>query len=122
MMKPGSLADVEKAGPPLVTVSVSFGPRFSDKQLTNEQFVGRLRDEAKHHPGSFLSSMMNHFADHISLGFDVGTLKPTDIADDNPNTTYYGHGSCTGCPGDQGQGYECCLCVYNGQNVGCESC
>ena len=118
----GSFHDVEKAGPPLVTISVLFGLNFCDDAPTNAAFVARLREEAREHSGSFLSSMMNHFADHMELGFEAGTLKPDDVADNNPNTTYYGHGSCTGCPGDDGTGSNCCLCVYNGQNVGCESC
>ncbi len=117
-----TMADVEKAGPHLVAVNVSFGPAFHDGPLSYKEFVDKLRTEAKKHPKSFLSPMMEHFADHIEAGAAEGSLSLDDQADTDPNTTYYGHGSCTGCPGDDGTGYHCCLCTYNGQNVGCESC
>jgi hypothetical protein len=121
-MKTVSHDAVKNAGPFLVNVKVSFGPAFSDKKLTHREFVQKLREEAKRHPKSFLSTMMNHFAEHIEAAASNGNLSLDHEADTNPNTTYYGHGSCTGCPGDDGSGYPCCLCVYNGQNVGCESC
>lgn len=113
---------LEKAGPFLVSMKVSFGPAFSGRGLSNREFVQRLRDEAAKHSKSFLDKMMNHFADHIEAAISTGTINPDHEADLNPNTTYYGQGSCTGCPGDDGSGADCCLCSYNGQNVGCENC
>ena len=121
-MRKATKEDVQKAGPPLVSLKVSFGPSFSQGKLTNRQFVEKLRGEAKKHPRSFLSAMMNHFADHIDAAAADGALSLDHEADSNPNTTYYGHGSCTGCSGDDGTGSNCCLCEYNGQYVGCESC
>jgi hypothetical protein len=121
-MNKATNADVEKAGPYLVSLRVSFGPAFSDQKLNNRQFVEKLRAEAKQHPASFLSPMMDHFADHIEAAAADGSLSLAHEADTNPNVTYYGHGSCAGCPSDDGTGYPCCLCSYNGQNIGCESC
>lgn len=113
---------ISKAGPPLVTMKITFGPAFSDKPLTHEQLIRKLREEAKNHSKSFLSAMMNHFADHIEAGSKAGKMLPNGVADMSPNITYYGQGSCTGCPGGDGSGSDCCLCSYNGQNVGCEFC
>ena len=121
-MKRASSEDVRKAGHYLVSLKVSFGPGFRDRKLTHREFVQALRAEAKQHPTSFLSPMMDHFADHIEAAAADGNISLDHEADVNPNITYYGHGSCTGCPGDDGSGQNCCLCSYNGQNVGCESC
>jgi hypothetical protein len=112
---------VRKAGPVLVSINVSFGFAFSESKMTNTQFVQKLRTEGSKH-NSFVGAMMSHFADHIDMAIQAGKLKPNDQADTEPNTTYYGQGSCTGCPGDDGSGSNCCLCEYNGQHVGCESC
>ena len=113
---------IAKAGPYLLSMKVSFGPAFSAKKLSNREFIQRLRDEAAKHSKSFLSQMMNHFADHIEAAIADHTISADHEADNNPNTTYYGQGSCTGCPGDDGTGQYCCLCSYNGQNIGCEFC
>ena len=114
---------IQKAGPPLVSLKVSFGPTFTEgKSLSYREFVQKLRSQAKLHSKSFLSTMMDHFADHIESAAEDGIISLDHPADTNPNTTYYGQGSCTGCPGDDGSGAQCCLCVYNGQNVGCEFC
>ena len=121
-MKTVSQDAVKNAGPYLVSLKVSFGPAFSPEKLTHREFITRLREESQKHTKSFLSQMMDHFADHIETAAASGHLSLDHEADMNPNTTYYGHGSCTGCPGDDGTGWPCCLCVYNGQNVGCESC
>lgn len=121
-MKTVSADTIANAGPHLVSIQVSFGPKFHDGTLTNREFVAKLRAEAKSHPRSFLKPMMEHFADHIEASATSGALSMDAQAQLSPNTTYYGHGSCTGCPGDGGDGSNCCLCEYNGQNVGCESC
>lgn len=113
---------LKKAGPPLVSLKVSFGPKFSEQKLSNREFIDRLRAESKLHPKSFLSTMMSHFSDHLEAAAEAGLVSLDDTADTDPNTTYYGQGSCTGCPGDNGSGDNCCLCEYNGQYVGCESC
>lgn len=113
---------IKTAGPHLVSLVVKFGPRFHQGPLTNTQFIEKLRSEAKLHPSGFIKPMMEHFADHIEAGIKAGTVSGDAQAELNPNTTYYGHGSCSGCPGDTGDASNCCLCEYNGQNVGCEFC
>jgi hypothetical protein len=121
-MKTGSGEDVKKAGDILVSMQVSFGPAFAREELTNRAFVEKLRTEGNKHMKGFVGTMMNHFADHIEAAARTGSLSLDDKADTDPNTTYYGQGSCTGCPGDDGSGANCCLCEYNGQHVGCEAC
>lgn len=113
---------IEKAGDPLVSLNVSFGNRFSKHKPTNREFVELLRKEAATHPKSFLATMMTHFSDHIEAAAESGVMSLDAPAETSPNTTYYGQGSCTGCPGDDGSGANCCLCEYNGQYVGCEDC
>lgn len=122
MMKTVNADAVEKAGPELVSMKVSFGPAFTNQKLTHKEFIERLREEGAKHPKSFLSPMMNHFAEHLEAAIAAKAISSGDEADLSPNTTYYGQGSCTGCPGDDGGGANCCLCSYNGQNVGCEAC
>ena len=121
-MKPVGDDVIKSAGPPLVSINVSFGPAFTTDKLTNRQFISRLRDEAGKHKKGFLSAMMGHFADHIEAAIAAGALAAEEEADREPNTQYYGQGSCTGCPGDDGTGADCCLCSYNDVNTGCENC
>lgn len=116
------IATANNTAPYLVSIKVSFGPAFSAKPLTNKAFIHRLRTEGAKHSKSFLGQMMNHFADHVNAAIAHHAIMETHQADTNPNTTYYGQGSCTGCPGDDGSGADCCLCSYNGQNTGCENC
>jgi hypothetical protein len=113
---------LEKAGPHLVKLAVSFGPAFHNGPMTNGEFIAKLRDEAKRHTRSFLNQMMVHFAEHLEAAAKEGILQLDAPANLNPNTTYYGQGSCSGCPGDDGSAENCCLCSYNGQNIGCENC
>jgi hypothetical protein len=111
----------ERKNPVLVSIDVSFGPAFFKGKPTNAEFIRHLREEGNRHK-SFIGQMMSHFASHLEMAISEGMVNANDIADTDPNTTYYGQGSCTGCPGDNGTGDNCCLCEYNGQHVGCESC
>jgi hypothetical protein len=109
-------AEANGAGPHLIEMRISFGPAFANKTLTNMEFIEKLRSEASKHPNSFLSPMMIHFAHHVQEGITAKLFSSDDLADLAPNTTYYGHGSCSSC--DSG---SCCLCTYGG-NSWCEDC
>ena len=107
---------------PLITMTVNFGPAFTNGKLTRKQFVEKLRETANRRKNSFLGEMFNHYADHLEaaaahLGGNYALDKTANLHIEN---AYYGEGSCSGCSLSQ-PGGSCCRCDHDDVSS-CEPC